>query len=373
MTDLTGGPEAMHRATLQAVERVLASGKYVLDREVVAFERLWAEACGVRFGIGVGNGMDAITIGLLAQGIGPGDEVIVPAMTAFATVLAVIRSGATPVLADIDPVTTLLSLESAQRMMSRRTRAVVVVHLYGRMAPMSEWVAFCHEHGVALIEDGAQAHLARLRMGVAGSFGVVGAFSFYPTKNLGAIGDAGMLVTDDESIVQKARQWRDYGRSCASAAGLHVLAGLNSRLDELQAALLSARLPWLEGFNAARRAVAAAYRENLNNPWITLPSASEEPEAHVHHQFVVTAVNREALRFHLRSRGIQTGIHYALPLHWQPACPVHSRYDPSGLFHAEQHAHRCLSLPCHPFLTMEAVERVIQAVNDFVLPAETEP
>ncbi|MBF0270631.1 MAG: DegT/DnrJ/EryC1/StrS family aminotransferase [Magnetococcales bacterium] len=372
MTDLTGGPAAMHRAMLQAVERVLSSGRYVLDREVERFEQLWAEQCGVRFGIGVGNGMDAIGIALCASGIGPGDEVIVPAMTAFATVLAVIRTGATPVLADIDPATALLSLESAQRVLNMRTRAVVVVHLYGRMVEMEAWVVWCREHGLALIEDCAQAHLASRHSKMAGSFGLVGAFSFYPTKNLGAIGDAGMLITDDEMIAKKARQWRDYGRSAADGSGLHLLAGMNSRLDEIQAALLAVRLPWLETFNAARRTTAGKYRERMCNPWVTLQPDAEEPTGHVYHQFVVNVPQRHALRAHLRKKGVHTGLHYALPIHWQPAWS-NAPSDPLGLIHAERHACRCLSLPCHPFLSIESVDRVVAALNAFVPTGDGAP
>ncbi|MBF0213583.1 MAG: DegT/DnrJ/EryC1/StrS family aminotransferase [Magnetococcales bacterium] len=372
MNDLTREPEPLRRAMTEAVERVISSGSYVLDREVERFERSWAERCGVRFGVGVGNGMDALEIALQALGIGPGDEVIVPAMTAFASVLAVIRAGATPVLADIDEETALLSLESVRRVISGRSRALMVVHLYGRLERMNAWVSFCHDHGLVLIEDCAQAHLASRNGAVAGSFGRVGAFSFYPTKNLGALGDAGMLITDDETIARKARQWRDYGRSVSGGSGLHLVAGLNSRLDELQAALLSARLPWLEGFNAARRAIAMLYAQGIHHPGVRLPPMPEESDSHVHHLFVVNSPQRDALQTHLNHCGVKTGSHYPLPVHWHPACGNPPR-DPLGLRRAERHAESCLSLPCHPFLEGYEVERVVDSINRFIFTRGATP
>src|SRR5450759_920230 len=204
MNDFKAEPAELREAMLGAARRVLESGWYVLGNEASAFEEQWAAACGVAHGVGVGNGLDAIEIALRALDIGPGDEVITTPMTAFATVLAILRAGATPVLADIDPQTALLSIASAERCVSPRTRAVVLVHLYGQVRSMDAWSAFCTRHGIALVEDCAQAHLAAWQGEVAGSFGVAGAYSFYPTKNLGAPGDAGMLVTEDEALAQRA-------------------------------------------------------------------------------------------------------------------------------------------------------------------------
>ena len=198
---------------LDAAKRVIDSGWYVLGKEVEAFEEKWATACGVVHAVGVGNGMDAIEIALRALGIGHGDEVITTPMTAFATVLAIMRSGATPVLADIDPNTALLSHDSAERCISPRTRAVVLVHLYGQIRDMDAWEAFCNRHGISLVEDCAQAHLAQWKNRTAGSFGEIGAYSFYPTKNLGALGDAGILVTNNAKLAEAAGRLRNYGQS----------------------------------------------------------------------------------------------------------------------------------------------------------------
>ncbi|MBF0164199.1 MAG: DegT/DnrJ/EryC1/StrS family aminotransferase [Magnetococcales bacterium] len=365
MNDFTREPAERQQALLADFKRVLHSGRYVLDWRVKCFEALWAGACGVRFGIGVGNGMDAIEIALRASGIVPGDEVIVPAITAFATLLAVLRSGAIPVVADVEPGTALLDMESARRVLSSRTKAIVLVHLYGRMAHMGAWVAFCNHHGLILIEDAAQAHMASLGGSAAGSFGLAGAFSFYPTKNLGAIGDGGMVVTRDESIAETARQWRDYGRDNGRFGSRHLVPGLNSRLDELQAAFLTTRLTWLQECNDTRRKIARAYQDGIHHPLVSLPPMPVDETSHVHHLFVVNSPVRHALRTYLEERGIQTAIHYPLPVHRQPACGTGIRTDPAGLVRAEAHASTCFSLPCHPFLTPEEVETVVNAMNDF--------
>src|SRR5262245_29159120 len=230
MNDFRAEPQEMREAMLGAARRVLVSGWYVLGSEVSKFESRWAATCGVARGVGVANGMDAIEIALRALGIGPGDEVITTPMTAFATVLAIYRAGAVPVLADIEPESGLLSLESAGRCLSARTRAVVLVHLYGQLRNIDQWQSFCAGHGIQLVEDCAQAHLASRHGKLAGSFGVAGAYSFYPTKNLGAPGDAGMLVTNDPGIADRAAILRNYGQSMRYH---HPVLGLNSRLDEL--------------------------------------------------------------------------------------------------------------------------------------------
>jgi dTDP-4-amino-4,6-dideoxygalactose transaminase len=361
MNNFRAEPAALRAAMLAASERVLASGWYVLGKECEAFEQRWAAICGVAHGVGVGNGMDAIEIALRALGIGPGDEVITTPMTAFATVLAVMRAGATPVLADIEPDTALLSQASVKRCLSSRTKAVVLVHLYGQLRAMPQWQALCREAGVALIEDCAQSHYATLGGQGAGSFGVAGAFSFYPTKNLGAVGDGGMLVTHDVGIAKKAAMLRNYGQS---ERYHHPLVGLNSRLDEVHAAMLTARLGWMDGFNARRQAVARAYREGIRHSEVVLMAAPEEAAAHVHHLFVITCERRAALQAHLQARGVQSLIHYPVPVHRQPPC-TGLRTDPEGLAASERHAANCLSLPCHPQLADDEVARVIEAVNAF--------
>lgn len=370
MNDFRAEPPELVAALEAAAARVIRSGHYVLGPEVIRFEQAWAGRCATNHAVGVGNGMDAIEIGLRAIGIGAGDEVITTPMTAFATVLAILRSGATPVLADIDPDTALLSMDSVARVLTQRTRAVLLVHLYGRAADLGAWERFCGAHGIDLLEDCAQAHLAVSAGRPVGTVGRFGAFSFYPTKNLGAIGDAGMLVTSDPALAAAAASLRNYGQSDRYH---HPRIGLNSRLDELQAALLSARLPWLGSQTARRREIAAAYRAGIDHPMVTLPPEPAEAASHVHHLFVVTSPAREALKLHLEAEGVQTHAHYPVPVHHQP--PIFGiRHDPLGLSKAEAHSERCLSLPCHPGLSHGQVTSVIEAVNRFascvrVLPA----
>jgi dTDP-4-amino-4,6-dideoxygalactose transaminase len=361
MNDFGAEPAELRDAMLVAFRRVLDSGWYVLGREVEAFERQWATACGVEHAVGVGNGMDAIEIALRALDIGPGDEVITSTMTAFATVLAIVRSGATPVLADIEPDTALLALESTARCLSNRTRAVVLVHLYGQIRRMDDWTSFCERNGIFLIEDCAQAHAARWQGRVAGSFGAAGAYSFYPTKNLGSLGDAGMLVTHDEKIARRARVLRNYGQTDRYH---HTEAGLNSRLDEVQAAILSERLKRLPAFTERRGQIAKAYREKIRNPLIRHLADPEEPWSHVYHLFVITCDHRDTFQAHLHRHEVQSFIHYPIPAHQQKPGSEMS-HDSVGLPHSEWHAATCLSLPCHPQMSNDDVERVAAAVNSF--------
>ena len=361
MNDFKAEPHKLRQAMLAAVDRVLASGWYVLGKEVEAFERQWAATCGVSHGVGVGNGMDAIEVSLRALGINAEDEVITTPMTAFATVLAILRAGALPVLADIDPETGLLSLDSVRRCLSPRTRALVLVHLYGQVRGMDEWTDLCQQNNIALVEDCAQSHLATWHGKVAGSFGRAGAYSFYPTKNLGAAGDAGMLVTSDENLASRAACLRNYGQSQRYH---HPELGLNSRLDEIHAAMLSERLKWLPEFTLRRRHIAEAYSQGLKNPRIRLLAEPEQPEAHVYHLFVITCDERDRLQAHLTSQDVQTLIHYPVPVHHQPPC-AHIARDPEGLPSAERHARTCLSLPCHPQLSDQHIRTVVEALNAF--------
>ena len=344
-----------------AAQSVIDSSHFVLGASVRAFEDRWADECGIAQCVGVANGLDAIEIALRGLGIGPGSEVITTPMTAVASVLGIIRAGATPVLADIDPDTALLDPASVARCITPRTRAVLLVHLYGQVRNMAVWQDLCAQHDIVLIEDCAQAHLATEKGVAAGAFGAAGAYSFYPTKNLGALGDAGALVTHDPELAEQARQLRNYGQSNRYE---HPLIGLNSRLDEIQAALLNARLDYLAAFTRRRREIAAAYREGINNPRVELMAPELSPEQHAYHLFVVRTDDRGALSAHLDAAGIDTLIHYPIPAHQQASLSTIER-DPEGLVHAEQHAVSCLSLPCHPQLTDEQVARVIQAVNSF--------
>jgi dTDP-4-amino-4,6-dideoxygalactose transaminase len=361
MNDFKSEPRALRDAMLTAAERVFASGWYVLGKEVEQFEKRWADACGARYAVGVGNGMDALEIALRLLGIGPGDEVITTPMTAFASVLAIIRAGATPVLADIDPDTALLSAKSVQRCISKKTRALLVVHLYGQLRNIEEWVAICADNRFELIEDCAQSHLASSGGKIAGTFGRIGAYSFYPTKNLGAMGDAGALITDAKDLAERTRQFRNYGQSQRYH---HPNLGMNSRLDELQAAILSERLKWLDEFTHRRRAIAERFFREIRNDDVATLARPTEPSSHVYHLFVVKSSARDKLQAHLAERGIQSLIHYPVPVHHQEPCRDLQR-DPKGLKVSERHAETCLSIPCHPQMSDGDAERVIDALNSF--------
>ncbi|MHB1174511.1 MAG: DegT/DnrJ/EryC1/StrS family aminotransferase [Sulfuriferula sp.] len=361
MNDFKAEPESLRAAELTALDRVLRSGWYVLGNEVKAFEAAWAGRCGVANGVGVGNGMDAIEIGLRALGIGEGDEVITTPMTAFATVLAILRAGATPVLADIEAHTALLDPASVERCIGPRTKAILLVHLYGQMREMERWAALCDRHGIALLEDCAQSHLAQWNGKAGGSFGRFGAYSFYPTKNLGALGDGGALVSDDATLTQRAAVLRNYGQSVRYH---HPELGLNSRLDELQAALLLVRLEWLEGFTDRRRQIAATYHAGISNPSVQLMATPAQAQSHVYHLFVVLCEQRDRLAQHLKAQGVETLAHYPVPVHFQPPCKE-MRRDPHGLSVAERHAAQCLSIPCHPQMSDADVALVISAINAF--------
>jgi len=361
MNDLKRDDDDLVRRELSATERVLRSGWWILGPEVAAFESEWAAHCGVPHAVGVANGMDALEIGLRALGIGPGDEVVTTPMTAFATVLSILRTGAEPVLADIDPDTAILDPVSVARCLSPRTKAVMVVHLYGQAGPVEALSELCAAHRIHLVEDCAQAHGAIASGRPCGTWGACAGWSFYPTKNLGAIGDGGALTTQSEDLDREARRLRNYGQSVRYH---HPVAGLNSRLDELQAAILRERLKHLDAWTARRRAVARAYADGIRHRLVRVLPLPSDPARHVHHLFVVTSPEREALQSHLKERGVESLFHYPVPAHHQePAKSL--RRDPAGLPHAEAHARTCLSLPIHPALSEAEVATVIAAVNDF--------
>lgn len=361
MNDFTKEPESLVEAQFEAIKSVLKSGYYILGPKVQSFEKQWATYCGVRGAVGVANGMDAIEIGLRSLGIGPGDEVITTPLTAFATVLAIVRSGAQPVLADIDPSTAQLDIESLSRCLSPKTKAVLLVHLYGQILDPAPFQQFCSAHNLFFIEDCAQAHGAEHNGLRAGSFGALGAYSFYPTKNLGCIGDGGCIVSNHAELLEHCSVLRNYGQT---ERYHHPVLGLNSRLDEMQAAILSVRLNWLDQFTDRRRTIAARYFNEIENPDVEMLRKPSHPKSHVFHLFVVKASNRSDLSIHLKNRGIQTHIHYPIPVHHQHSVKEIKR-DPKGLNRAELFANQCLSLPIHPQLTDDEVTRVIDAINSF--------
>ena len=352
--DLRPGDD--NAAVRAAIDRVIARGWFVLGPEVEAFEAEFASASGAAHAVGVGTGTDAIALMLRAMNVNRGDEVIVPALTAAYTALAVLLAGATPVFADIDPERLTLDPDACEAAVTSRTVAIVPVHLYGQPADMRALQSIAQRRSLAMIEDCCQAHLATCDDIPVGTRGAGGAFSFYPTKNLAALGDGGAILTNDASLAQRLRRLRNGGQIDRY---VHLEAGDNSRLDDLQAAVLRARLPLLSGWTSRRRSLAAAYRRALPDNVRPLP---EHDAGHVYHLFVVRSPDRDALQAHLRASGVDTLIHYPVPLHSQPAfagiargdCPVAARL-----------AREILSLPLHPRLTDADVARVSAAIGAF--------
>jgi len=347
-----------------AILAVLRGDRYILGKEVEALESEFAAYIGVSHAIGVGNGTDAITLVLQALGIGRGDEVITVAHTAIATVAAIVASGATPVVVDVDRASFTLDPARLDAAVTDRTRAVMPVHLYGQAADMSQLLPACQDRGLVVVEDVSQAHGARSDGRRLGSLGAAGVFSCYPTKNLGAIGDAGLVTTDDAALAGRVRELRQYGwRDTAVSQS----AGTNSRLDELQAAVLRRKLQRLDESNGKRRAIAARYREALEGLPIDLPRLRPGDE-HVYHLFVVEVEDRESFREHLRQRGVGTGIHYPLACHQHPG--FRDLVEIRGpLTHTEALVERVVSLPMFPELTEAQVDEVIAAVRSYFAPS----
>jgi dTDP-3-amino-3,4,6-trideoxy-alpha-D-glucose transaminase len=354
--DLAAGAAAVGEELEGAFHRVVRSGWWVLGEEVAAFERGFAAFCGVRHCVGVASGLDALQLTLRALGVGPGDEVLVPGYTAVATWMAVSLTGARPIGVDVDRTTFTLDPALLDAARTPRTRAVIPVHLCGRSAELDAIGAWAAEHGVALVEDACQAHAATWRGDRVGSLGAAGAFSFYPTKNLGALGDGGAVTTDDDALAERLRLLRTYGWR---TRGDSEIVGDNSRLDELQAAFLRVGLARLGETTMRRRALAARYLAGLADaPGLTLPAAGP---GHVWHLFVVTHERRDALRAQLAARGVGTLVHYEVPPH---ATRAYAAEGAARLPVTEWLAERVLSLPLHPELSDAAAETVIAAVHD---------
>jgi len=354
-------PAALRAAQLDAVRKVMQSGWYVLGENVCNFENEWSLRCQSVGCVGVASGLDALEIGLRVLGIGEGDEVITTPLTAYATVLAIQRVGATPVFADIDPSTACICPDSVRSCISAQTKAVIVVHLYGRAADMGTLSELCTSQGIELVEDCAQAHLSQYSGQPVGSFGKYAAWSFYPTKNLGAIGDAGAITSNDSDFLSSAQRFRNYGQSDRYH---HVVAGQNSRLDELQAAILSVRLSYLESWTNLRRNIAARYWNEIKNPKIRLLSRPIDASQHVHHLFVVCVDDRDQFMQYLAKYDVQSLIHYPVPAHKQEAIGF-NKISPHGLQFALSHSQTCVSLPIHPHMTSSEIERVITACNSW--------
>jgi dTDP-4-amino-4,6-dideoxygalactose transaminase len=338
---------------------VLQSGRYILGPEVETFETEFAAYIGRRHCVGVANGTEALTIALRALGVGEGDEVVVPGVSFFATAEAVVNAGARPAFADLDPETHCMTAATVEPVLGPRTRALLPVHLFGNVVPMDELMDLAAVHGLYVLEDAAQAAGARLNGCRAGALGDAASFSFYPGKNLGAVGDAGAILTDDDDVAELARTLRAHGQG--EQRWHHVEVGYNSRLDELQAAALRVLLPHLDGWTAARRAAAAAY-ERAGIGELVEPQSETAAAASAYHLYVVKTDDRDLLGARLAELGIETRAYYTTPLHRQPALLAHSKQGPA-LPASEALAAEGLALPMGPCLEDEDVERIVAAIR----------
>jgi len=345
-----------------AIARVLDSGWFILGPEVKAFEQELASALGAKDAVSVANGTEAIHLGLVALGVGPGNEVVTSPLSATFTALAVLQAGARPVFADLDPRTLNVSPEAMARAVTPRTKALLPVHLYGHPADMDPILELGRSHGIPVFEDACQAVGARYKGRPVGTLGGLGTLSFYPTKNLGALGDGGAVLVEEPEVATRLRRLRNGGQSDRYR---HEVVGFNSRLDEMQAAILRVGLHHLTAWTERRRALAAAYRRGLEGLGLVLPV--EEPYARaVEHLFVVRHPKREALQAGLATRGVSTLIHYPIPLHLQPALAACGG-KPGDFPVAEAAAREVLSLPLYPSLSDAQAQTVIEAVRDTLL------
>ena len=353
--NLTPGPDAQD--IRNAIDRVVTRGWFVLGPELEAFEQEFAAAAAVPFAIGVGTGTDALMLALRVHGIGPGDEVITSPLSAAYSALAIMMTGARPVFADIDPDRLTLDPRAAEAAVTSRTRALLPVHLYGQSADMPALMQVAERHRLLVVEDCCQAHLATCDGRPVGSFGAAAAYSFYPTKNLGALGDGGAITVANSDVAARLRRLRNGGQTDRYQ---HAEFGVNTRLDEMQAAILRERLKWLPKWTEQRRALAARYRHSLDGAPVVVPA--EHDAGHVYHLFPILSPTRDPLQAHLKRHGIETLIHYPVPIPRQPAL---ASAQPRACPVADRICSQVLSLPLHPGLTAQAVDDVAAAVRQF--------
>jgi dTDP-4-amino-4,6-dideoxygalactose transaminase len=348
-----------YRAELdEKIKQILDSGWYLQGKQNERFSNNFAQFCGTKYALGVANGLDAIRLIIKAYGFGAGDEIIVPANTFIATILAVSENGCTPVLVEPDINTYCINPDLIEQAVTPKTKAIVVVHLYGQATPMEKIWKIAQKHNLKIIEDSAQAHGAIYQGKRAGNLGDAAAFSFYPGKNLGAMGDAGGITTNDKELFEKVKAIANYGSDYKYH---HIYKGVNSRLDELQAGILDIRLAHLDDDNARRREIATYYRENMKNPLITLPQTYDE-QSHVWHIFAVRCKERDRLQKYLEENGVQTNIHYPVPPHKQGA---YKEWKTLSFPVTEQIHKEIISLPISPVLTDEEVKQVVELINAF--------
>lgn len=346
---------------IEACTRVIDSGWYITGNELTDFEQNFASYCGTKHAIGVANGLEALTLTLRAwKELGKlkdGDEIIVPANTYIATILAITTNNLIPILVEPDLTTYNLCPKKTESAVTDKTRAILPVHLYGQLADMPALMGIAEQHNLLVLEDSAQAHGASINSKKAGNWGDASAFSFYPGKNLGALGDAGAVTTNDDELANTLRALRNYG---SHEKYKNLFQGVNSRLDEIQAAMLNVKLPYLDKEIDHRRQVAQAYLEGINNPYITLPN--QAGDAHVWHVFVVRCEQRDALHEHLANHGIQTLIHYPIPPHKQQA---YKEWNDLSYPVSEQIHDQVLSLPMGPTLSLNEVASIVNICNSF--------
>jgi dTDP-4-amino-4,6-dideoxygalactose transaminase len=355
LVDLRAAYQAIAPEIEAAIRRVVERGEFILGEEARSFEREWAEWCGVAHAVAVSNGTDALRLSLLALGVGQGSEVVTVAHTFIATAEAIASVGARPVFVDVDPRTHTMDPACLAAALSPRTAAVIPVHLYGRPADLDAILPIASRHGVPLVEDAAQAHGARVGGRRVGGVGRLGCFSFFPSKNLGAYGDAGAVVTDDGDLAERIRRLRDHGRT---SKYVHVEAGLSCRMDALQAAVLRTKLPHLDRWNAARAALVRRYHARLDEaPPIEYAGRGCGGDS-VNHLMVVEIDGRDEVRECLGAAGVATGVHYPVPLHLQPAF-AHLGYREGDLPATERACRRVLSLPLYPEMPPGDVDVVV--------------
>ena len=343
-----------------ALLRVMRSGWYILGPEVEAFENEFAAYVGCKYCVGVNSGLDALTLSINALGIGAGDEVVVPANTYIATVLAITKNGAKPVFVEPD-VYYGIDADRIEAAITKKTKAIMPVHLYGQACDMDKIMNIADKYNLRVVEDSAQSHGAKYKGTMTGAFGNAGCFSFYPTKNLGAFGDAGAVVTDDERLYKKLKMLRNYG----SEKRYHnQIEGVNSRLDEMQAALLRVKLSHLDELNAERVAIANRYTTEIKNPAIQIPSVRVIENNHVYHQYVIRTKKRDEFQKYLADNGIKTVIHYPIPPHLAE-CYQHLGYGKGNFPIAEKYADEVLSLPMFNGMTEPEINYVIKCCNLF--------
>ena len=359
--DLKAVNEKYTEAIRIALDRVLDSGWYLLGKELEAFESDYAAYCGAAHAVGVASGLDALTLILRAYGFGPGDEIMVPSNTYVATVLAITACGAEPVFVEPDRRTHLIDPSLIAPKITERTRAIMPVHLYGQLCDMPAIFKLAQQHSLKVVDDAAQSHgaVSPRDETVTGYSGQASAHSFYPSKNLGALADAGMVTTPDGDLAQAIRAFRNYG---SEQRYYNKYPGVNSRMDEMQAAILRIKLQGLAADNACRRSIADCYLEGIKNERISLPTRPHHPESHVWHLFVITTDQRDALRQYLEARGIPTQIHYPVPPHKQECYP---QYNHLSLPIAERLANEVLSLPISPVMNQDDALEVVRVINDW--------